>query len=850
MKDLLQKSKSGSARLTLAAFGKHPGWDDHIPAIGVATETLAWVEKTLYDKGIRGQIDSGAWEKGKLDPQQRLQGFDHLFCWSCAGHLVVGQLWSSTDGKGRLNYPMVLCVDGENVSSTFMLQTLAPGLDRIKESCRAAITSDAVLATCRTAQEQLTNLLVDPSLATDHGLSADTRRTFLDHRDLGPDRRGFLRVLHELNIIPGSSGAPPSRLLRVPVAADSPERAIILWRSFLRRVLPESCPILLLARRNTTWLDLIIGQPVTEDFFCLQASSQALPLTSEIPYDIGSDLQKRLGQIESNFFGDTAPPFTSPGKGVTAPAPEAPRVEPRIAATTAPVAAPGRGGGKSVLITVAIILVLAAAGAGVWFFMNHSGSMKGDGSTTSTQPTNKPAGPDTAAADYQQHLAAARTAFENKDYSNAITHAQAALQSKPADPAAAKIVEDARKALDAAAQEQNYKSATNAAVAALEKQQFAEATNQAGLALKAKPGDPVASDLMLRAQQGMNVAFVGDQKKSDYTNAINAAAAALQRNNFREAASQASLALTNQPGDKVAVDLLGRAQSGMQVEDAAAKTLKQYQEATNAAGAALQKKQYQEAIDQASKAGALRPDDPVAKTLKSRGEEGLASIAAQSSFDQGKYSEALAFCKRYPNSETLSTLAGSIAAEQKSIDAFTQKFASGDYAFIKDLQSQSYSSKPPSASLLSQAQDEQKALADLMTLKAATNWGAIQTNMAGYSADRTKKAPFAALAGWADEQARAVQLTGKKTLADLDADLEVLMVTFGMLKPTDPQIQSDKARKTKPLRNIIESDAQVQAYLKQVRDLQAGFKEGSWLAQNNRDRKLKDLERAIVNWNN
>jgi len=122
--------------------------------------------------------------------------------------------------------------------------------------------------------------------------------------------------------------------------------------------------------------------------------------------------------------------------------------------------------------------------------------------------------------------------------------------------------------------------------------------------------------------------------------------------------------------------------------------------------------------------------------------------------------------------------------------------------------------------------------------------------MAGYSADRTKKAPFAALADWADEHARAVQLTGKKTLADLDADLEVLMDTFGMLKPTDPQIQSDKARKTKPLRNIIESDAQVQAYLKQVRDLQAGFKEGSWLAQNNRDRKLKDLERAIVNWNN
>jgi hypothetical protein len=28
-------------KLSLAAFGKHPGWDDHIPGIGVETEGLA-----------------------------------------------------------------------------------------------------------------------------------------------------------------------------------------------------------------------------------------------------------------------------------------------------------------------------------------------------------------------------------------------------------------------------------------------------------------------------------------------------------------------------------------------------------------------------------------------------------------------------------------------------------------------------------------------------------------------------------------------------------------------------------------------------------------------------------------
>ena len=169
MKDLLQKFKSGGpARLTLAAFGKHPGWDDHIPAIGVATETLAYVEKTLYDKGVRGQIDAGAWEKGKLDQTQRLPGYDHLLFWSRAGHLILAQIWSSTDGKGRLNYPMVLCVDSEGVSPGFMVRTLAPGLERIKESCRSAIASDAVMTTCRTAQEQLRNLVADPNIGTEH----------------------------------------------------------------------------------------------------------------------------------------------------------------------------------------------------------------------------------------------------------------------------------------------------------------------------------------------------------------------------------------------------------------------------------------------------------------------------------------------------------------------------------------------------------------------------------------------------------------------------------------------------------------------------------------------------------
>src|SRR5262249_40089588 len=126
MKPLFNKGSKPAAapsgpQLTLAAFGKHPGWDDHIPGIGVETEFLAYVEKTLYDGGIRGQIDAGAWAPEKLGADKRLQGFDHVFLWLSPGHVLLGQMWSSTDGKGRLNYPMVLAIDGEGVSEDFML---------------------------------------------------------------------------------------------------------------------------------------------------------------------------------------------------------------------------------------------------------------------------------------------------------------------------------------------------------------------------------------------------------------------------------------------------------------------------------------------------------------------------------------------------------------------------------------------------------------------------------------------------------------------------------------------------------------------------------------------------------
>ena len=97
-----------SKRVFIAAFGKHPGWDDHIDDIGLETDVLVTVKRILYIQGIGSNIDSGSWDK--LEEDQRLEKFGHVFVWCMNRDLVVGRLWSSQDGKGRSSYPMVVCV--------------------------------------------------------------------------------------------------------------------------------------------------------------------------------------------------------------------------------------------------------------------------------------------------------------------------------------------------------------------------------------------------------------------------------------------------------------------------------------------------------------------------------------------------------------------------------------------------------------------------------------------------------------------------------------------------------------------------------------------------------------------
>src|ERR1700722_2201124 len=191
MSNLFQKgAKTGPAqapagaapRLILAVFGKHPGWDDHMTGIGIENETLAYIKQTLYVAGIGRQIDSGSWEK--LEAEKRQDGFDHTFLWLRGGHTVLGQLWSSKDGKGRSKYPMVLCVDSEPGAAGFLLNTVRPGMENLRDACKAALTADQVSSNARIAQEQLNTISDGHASRPEPDRMRKDRQRFLDHPDL------------------------------------------------------------------------------------------------------------------------------------------------------------------------------------------------------------------------------------------------------------------------------------------------------------------------------------------------------------------------------------------------------------------------------------------------------------------------------------------------------------------------------------------------------------------------------------------------------------------------------------------------------------------------------------------
>jgi hypothetical protein len=293
-----------------AAFGKHPGWDDHIDDIGLETDILGAVKRILYIQGIGSNIDSGSWDK--LEQNQRVEKFGHAFVWYMSGDLVVGRLWSSRDGKGRSSYPMVVCVQCSQLPLPWVLRNILPRLEGIEQACIGTTSADDVrriIEEARNQFRQLAQQFEPPSKIVLEGSHVLAQLAELP--EMGPNREGLHRVLYHIDreVVQGSSGTGKGgelrpTLIRVPSSSPAVQETVLLWIDFLLAKFGLNTHILVIMPLWDRWIDIVIGEPTDLQLFCLRASIGVVPLTSSIPYTMDSEFVAQTNQLINDSKSD------------------------------------------------------------------------------------------------------------------------------------------------------------------------------------------------------------------------------------------------------------------------------------------------------------------------------------------------------------------------------------------------------------------------------------------------------------------------------------------------------------------------------------------------------------------
>ena len=318
----------------LGAFGKHPGWDDHIEPIGLDSEPLLAARDILYVRGIGGAIDAALWDK---KPEETLPGIAHVFCWNGESDTLVGRMWSSTDGKGRARYPMV-AVAHMGIPFSYSLAVRAERITAaVEDRCHQAGTAGEVRGIFASGLEELRASLAQPadSLGAEPDRAACSRLAAAMGLGAG---RTFARALYTLEgnvrafaLAPKASGKIslkmlegdlPTQQCRLPADPANPVGSIAFWQKVTSELGASKLPLLFLQPIGYPWVDLILGKPLPTYFYCLRANEAALPPASAVPYELdASFLQTAADFAEKVYDPSASPSFTGHPAGTAVPPP-------------------------------------------------------------------------------------------------------------------------------------------------------------------------------------------------------------------------------------------------------------------------------------------------------------------------------------------------------------------------------------------------------------------------------------------------------------------------------------------------------------------------------------------------
>ena len=308
---LRSKVLGGPTAVYLGAFGKHPGWDDHIEPINLSSDVLLAARDILYVSGIGGVINAALWEK---KPEETLPLIAHTFCWNSETDTLMGRMWSSVDGKGRSHYPMVAVAHlGVPFSYSLAVRTAAV-LARVETQCRNAATAEAVRGIFAAGQDELRASLAQPP----DGLGPEPDRAVCSRvgrdMELGSGEI-FARALYAADgKLAAFSHSPkagnynkislkmlesevPAQATRLPLPPDDSIDGIAFWQKLISGFNPRKLPLLFIHPVGYPWLDLILGTPTPKQLYCIRANETGLPVASSIPWEMDGQFRRTASEL-------------------------------------------------------------------------------------------------------------------------------------------------------------------------------------------------------------------------------------------------------------------------------------------------------------------------------------------------------------------------------------------------------------------------------------------------------------------------------------------------------------------------------------------------------------------------
>jgi hypothetical protein len=288
-------SRKTKPAVYLGAYGKHPGWDDHIDDIGLETESLLLAKQVLYVDGIGGQIDAGVWDK--LRDNERLPEFKHIIVWKRGKAFLLGRMWSSRDGKNRSKYPMIACAHCLNIPLAWALMTILPTLEEVERRCKITNSAEEV---CDIIRQTLVGLR--QSLGSAPASQDEVKgMAYVDNLGLADAQEKLFRITYYIctrlaRCLPDGSreaktDATPGQI-RLPAAGALTRETLAFWTQFLESQFGTDIPLLLALPLQESWLDATSGEPTTREFYSLRAKTEVLAIASDVPYDIDDEFRK------------------------------------------------------------------------------------------------------------------------------------------------------------------------------------------------------------------------------------------------------------------------------------------------------------------------------------------------------------------------------------------------------------------------------------------------------------------------------------------------------------------------------------------------------------------------------